>query len=105
MSLMTTICLKILAISYEYEVIDAVIWRSAMQPLCLDNSIISSYTCHLHICFELKNISNDHTRFVTFEKQLQHITFSCSESDNLVNRWVCSKENGLWIVEKRSSIA
>ena len=35
MSLMTTICLKILAISYEYnEVIDAVIWRSALQPLC-----------------------------------------------------------------------
>ena len=31
---MTTICLKILAISYEYEVIDAVIWRSALQPLC-----------------------------------------------------------------------
>ena len=98
---------KILAITHEYEVINAVVWRSALNRLCLDNSIISSYTWahHLHICFELKKSRNDHTLFVTFEKQMQHITFSYSESDNLVNQWVCWQENGQWNVGKRSSVA
>ena len=94
---------KVLSITTGYKAISAIVWRSALQRKCLDNQFVANHTplYHQHICFKLRNTSSKQNLFIVFEKQMQNITFAFSETDDFINNWVCSKENGEWIVEKR----